>query len=258
VPWHAAFRLDGQVRRYAVEHAVISYAISGRAFTETAREPARDVKSVLVVGDPTGDLPFAGVEARAIRQAFYPGGLFLGRAERSGTPEQVLDWIAAAAPGPSLLHLACHGQADPAHPADACLRLAGGTLTARRLLEASRTAELEIERVFLAACATGSTGAQHDEAFSLATAFLSAGARTVFGSLWRVPDTETSLLMFLVHHYLNAGGRTPAEALNQAQRWMLDPLRKPPAEMPPELLRHCDSPRLAEPRSWAAFTHQGR
>ena len=258
VPWHAAFTRAGERRRYAVESAVISYAVSGRAFAQGAREPVREVRSALVVGDPTGDLPFAGVEARAIVRAFHPEGAYLGRADGSGTPQQVLDWIAAAAPGPSMLHLACHGRAYPSRPADACLLLYGGELTARRLLEASRTAELEIERVFLAACATGVIGLDHDEAFSLATAFLSAGAHTVFGSLWRVPDEETSVLMFLVHHYLNVDGCGPAEALHRAQLWMLDPGRIAPPEMPPELRRHCASPGLADPVAWAGFTHQGR
>ncbi|MGK5682178.1 CHAT domain-containing protein [Actinoplanes sp. URMC 104] len=251
VPWHAAFHTDGQRRHYAVEEAVISYAVSGRAFVESARESTRTVKSVLIVGDPTGDLPHAGVEARAIGAAFYPDAAF------ADSPAAVLDWIATAAPGPSLLHLACHGRTDPAHPADACLRLSGGELTARRLLDASRTAELEIEQVFLAACTTGLTGLDHDEAFSLTTAFLAAGARTAFGSLWQVPDAETSVLMFVVHHHL-AQGCAPVDALHRAQLWMLDPDRRPPAGMPPELARHCTGPRPSEPRCWAAFTHQGR
>ncbi|MDY7083603.1 MAG: CHAT domain-containing protein [Actinomycetota bacterium] len=251
VPWHAAFRADGEQRRYAIEEAVFSYAVSGRAFVESSREPARTVKTVLIVGDPTGDLPFAGEEAQAIGAAFYPDAVF------AGSPREVLDWIGASAPGPSLLHLACHGRTDPARPADASLRLAGGDLTARRLLDASRTAELEIEQVFLAACTTGLTGVDHDEAFSLATAFLAAGARTAFGSLWPVPDAETSALMFMVHHHL-AAGHAPADALHRAQLWMLDPQRVTPAGMPPALARHCTGSAPAAPRCWAAFTHQGR
>ncbi|MFG1607774.1 CHAT domain-containing protein [Actinoplanes sp. NPDC049265] len=258
VPWHAAFRADGDQRHYAVQEAIFSYAVSGRAFAESARAAARTVKSVLIVGDPTGDLPSAGLEAKAVGEAFYPRATFLGAGGELGTPRRVLDWITAAAPGPSLLHLACHGRADPAHPADAALRLAGGELTARRLLDASRTADLRIEQVYLAACTTGRPGADHDEAFSLTTAFLAAGARTGFGSLWAVPDEQTSVLMFLVHHHLNTGGCTPAEALHQAQLWMLDPHRKPPSGMPPELARSCSGPHMADPIAWAAFTHHGR
>jgi CHAT domain-containing protein len=115
-----------------------------------------------------------------------------------------------------------------------------------------------MERVFLAACTTGVTGADHDEVFSLSTAFLAAGARTVFGSLWPVPDAETSVLMFMVHHYLNAESCAPADALHRAQRWMLDPWRRPPPRMPAELAVHCGHPELADPVAWAAFTHMGR
>jgi tetratricopeptide (TPR) repeat protein len=258
VPWHGAFRQDGRDRHYAVDQAVFSYAVSGRTLCTSATFPDRPVGAALVVGDPGGDLPYAGLEARAIGDAFYPGCTYLGRPAGTGTPAQVLDWIAAAAPGPSLLHFACHGRVDPRSPANAHLALAGDTLTARHLLDASRTAELVMERVFLAACTTGMTGADHDEVFSLSTAFLAAGARTVFGSLWPVPDAETSVLMFMVHHYLNAESCAPADALHRAQRWMLDPWRRPPPSMPAELAVHCGHTELADPVAWAAFTHMGR
>jgi CHAT domain-containing protein len=257
VPWHAAFRQDAEGRHYAVDEAVFSYAVSARTLCTSATFPDRPIRAALVVGDPGGDLPHAGLEARAIGDAFYPGCTYLGRPAGTGTPAQVLDWIATAAPGPSLLHFACHGRVDPRSPADAHLALAGGTLTARDLLDASRTAELVMERVFLAACTTGATGADHDEVFSLATAFLAAGARTVFGSLWPVPDAETSVLMFMVHHFL-AESHTPADALHRAQRWMLDPWRRPPPEMPAELATNCGSSDLANPMAWAAFLHLGR
>jgi CHAT domain-containing protein len=126
------------------------------------------------------------------------------------------------------------------------------------LLEESRLAELAIERVFLAACTTGVAGAHHDEAFSLSTAFLAAGARTVFGSLWAVPDAETSLLMYLVHHFLATESCDPVDALHRAQLWMLDPARRPPPGMPMELARHAAGDTVAAPASWAAFTHYGR
>jgi hypothetical protein len=258
VPWHAASYRDSSGLHYAVEHAVFSYTVSARTLCDGAKFPARAVRSTLVVGDPEGNLPYAGLEAQAISRAFYPHGSYLGSPAGTGTPQQVLDWIAETAPGPSLLHLACHGRADPEHPTETHLRLAGGTLTARRLLDASRTAELEIERVFLAACTTGMTGTDYDEAFSLSTAFLAAGARTVFGSLWPVPDAETSLLMFLVHYHLNTGECSPADALHRAQLWMLDPGRLAPPGLPPELVGHSTGATAADPLSWAAFTHQGR
>ncbi|MEU7796753.1 CHAT domain-containing protein [Micromonospora tulbaghiae] len=263
VPWHAAYRSDGTTRRYAIEDVVVSYAVSARMFCTSARYPIRPVRSALVVGDPTGELGFAAAEARAVHAAFYPDGTHLGGdvpgdPEGTATPARVLSWVSSAAPGPSLLHLACHGRVDPHRPADGHLVLAGGLLPARRLLDESRLAELSIERVFLAACTTGVTRTDHDEAFSLSTAFLAAGARTVFGSLWAVPDAETSLLMFMVHHFLSAEGCEPVDALHRAQRWMLDPQRRPPPGMPAELSRQATGDSTARPESWAAFTHSGR
>jgi CHAT domain-containing protein len=119
-------------------------------------------------------------------------------------------------------------------------------------------AALAIDQVFLAACTTNVGGTDYDEAFGLSTAFLAAGARTVFGSLWPVPDAETSLLMYLVHHFINVDLRPPADALLGAQLWMLDPARRPPAGMPAELARRAARPEAADPLSWAAFTHLGR
>ena len=258
VPWHAAYRQDATGRHYAVEQAVFSYAVSARTLCASAQHPARPIRSALVVGDPDGTLPFAGTEARAVHDAFYPDATYLGRSEGTGTPDEILQWIDTAASGSSMMHLACHGHTDPTDPLGAHLALAGGTLTARRLLDHTRLAELVIDRVFLAACTTSVASGAYDEAFSLSTAFLAAGARTVFGSLWSVPDAETSLLMYLVHHYLNVESYAPVDALHRAQLWMLDPLRRAPAGMPPELARHCSGARPAEPLSWAAFTHQGR
>jgi len=126
------------------------------------------------------------------------------------------------------------------------------------LLEVSRLAALEIDMVVLAACRTNASGEDYDEAFSLATAFLAAGARTVFATLWPVPDSATSLLMYMVHHQLNTAACTPAEALHRAQLWMLDPGRLPPDGTPDELARLCSSSNGVDPASWAGFTHLGR
>ncbi|WP_422733411.1 CHAT domain-containing protein [Micromonospora sp. WMMD558] len=262
VPWHAAYRNTPSGRRYAVHDLIISYSPSARMLCAAAARPARPVRSALVVGDPLGDLPFAGVEARAIHQRFHPDGRYLGGPAEGpdgiAHPDNVLEWIRAVQSGPSLLHLACHGRVDPTRPADSHLMLSGGQLPARQLLEVSRIAALELGQVFLAACTTNLTGGNHDEAFSLATAFLAAGAHTVFGSLWSVPDVGTSLLMYLVHHFVYEEGCPPAEALHRAQLWMLDPDRKPPHGMPAELAAQCGRRDNAEPLAWAAFTHLGR
>ncbi|MEU4473540.1 CHAT domain-containing protein [Micromonospora sp. NPDC023888] len=263
VPWHAAYQNTPSGRRYAVHDLVLSYSPSARMLCTAAARPPRPIQSTLVVGDPLGDLPFAGIEARAIHKRFHQEGQYLGGPEegpdRIGHPDSVLAWIrAVGGRGASLLHLACHGRVDPVRPADSHLVLAGGQLPARQLLEVSRLAALELGHVFLAACTTNLVGADYDEAFSLATAFVAAGAHTVFGSLWSVPDVGTSLLMYLVHQFLYEEGHQPTDALHRAQLWMLDPARQPPDGMPAELAAQCGRADNAAPVSWAAFTHLGR
>ncbi|WP_328468751.1 CHAT domain-containing protein [Streptomyces sp. NBC_00448] len=290
VPWHAAWRQgpDGG-RRYALHDAEISYAASARLLCDVAaRPPAAHTGAALVVGDPTGDLRYAGEEADAVQRAFYPRGRFLGHREGGasdgpGTPAEVLAWLtgeaAGGADGPAgagveegagvagtagveegaVLHLACHAaiSADTRHTAH--LALHGGELAAEDLTEATgATGGSGLGLVLLAACRTHVSGRGHNEAYSLATAFLVAGARSVIGSLWPVPDDATSVLMFLVHHYLRAEGEPPATALRRGQLWMLDPARELPASLPASLAertRHIDPDDLS---AWAGFTHLGQ
>ncbi len=253
VPWHLG-RTPG--KRYAAEELVISYSPSARLFCDAARRPAVPVRSALIVGDPDGSLRFAGHEAQAIHRVFYPAGQFLGHSD--GTREAVLNWIGRAGAGPLLLHFSCHGLVDTARPDQAALVLSRGQLSVRDLVDATRSAELVADQVFLAACHTNAITGTYDEAFSLASVFLATGATTVFGSLWAVPDEATSLLMFMLHHFLSAEGLPPARALHAAQLWMLNPDRQPPSTMPAELARYASRPDLADPIAWAAFTHLGR
>jgi CHAT domain-containing protein len=137
------------------------------------------------------------------------------------------------------------------------LRMAGGEeLTARTILESRNVADIDV--VTLSACTTGVAQGGYDEAFSLTTAFLVARARTVFGSLWPVPDGATSVLAFMIHHHLRRDGDAPAVALHRAQLWMLDPDRKCPDEMPAELRERAERVDGADIGSWAGFVHHGR
>ncbi|MEV6524645.1 CHAT domain-containing protein [Longispora sp. NPDC051575] len=256
VPWHAArtrHATGPTGHRYALHDAVISYAASARLLVDVlGRPPGRPGAPALIVGDPGGDLPGAGLEAAAVHAAFHPGATFLGRhpdgrAGGAGTPREVLDWLRAH-PDAGLLHLACHATASPR----AELTLAGGALAADRLA-ALAGAGGALDLVALAGCATHVSGHGHDDAYSLATAFLVAGARTAVGSLWRVPDDVTSLLMFVFHHYLSAGVG-PAEALRRAQIWMTDPAVDRGVAVPPALAVG----RTDRLIGWAGFTHLGR
>ncbi|MFF0659119.1 CHAT domain-containing protein [Micromonospora tulbaghiae] len=273
VPWHAAWRLvDGAERRYAVQDAAISYAASARTWCDsTGRLPlaADEAENValgrtgpaLIIADPTGDLPSAADEADGIRRSFYPDATYLGRpasaAVGAGTPGEVLAWLAApAAPPAAVLHAACHGIIEPDRPTQSHLRLAGGPLRADDLIRLA-AAHRRIGTVVLAACTTNVAGEEYDEALTLSTAFLVAGAASVVGSLWAVPSASTGLLMYMLHHFLREAPGDPGEALRRAQLWMIDPGRSVP-DGAAGLLRQVKPDRLAEPYRWAGFAHLGR
>jgi CHAT domain-containing protein len=211
----------------------------------------------LVVGDPTCDLPDAREEASAVRRAFYPDAQLLGDAATAApaTPAAVLGWLRRTEGSRSVLHLACHGAVKEGVDGSYLVLVAGERLTARDILETRNKGA--IGTVVLAACTTSVPSGAYDEAFSLSTAFLAAGARTVLGSLWPVPSNATSLLMFMVHHYLRAEGMRPADALNRAQRWMLDPGRVVPSTMPQALAGRVPALDAGDVTAWAGFTHQG-
>ncbi|GGM89218.1 hypothetical protein GCM10011609_27580 [Lentzea pudingi] len=276
IPWQAARRQDG---RYAIELASFSQAVSARLFCENAkRSPIGPTSTGLVVGDPdtrsdAPSLASARAEAQAVRRVFYPGARYLGRrADGSqspsgrGTTTEIREWLADAAPyAGTTLHLACHGLFAPTEDGGrAELQLAPddpdgpgpGQLDADeiiRILEA--VPERRIGLVVMGACHTGRSIHGYDEAYSLGTAFLAAGARTVLSTHWAIPDAETSALMFLFHHHLLTEGLPSREALRAAQLWMLSPDPVVPARMPADLVS------LAADRTavvaWAGFTHAG-
>ena len=112
----------------------------------------------------------------------------------------------------------------------------------------------------LAACRHRPSISGYDEAYSLGTAFLAGGVRSVLSTQWAIPDGATSVLMFMFHHYLMVEGLPPGDALRRAQLWMLDPARRVPATMPEMLLDEVYRPGvdLTQIAAWAGFVHWGQ
>ena len=278
IPWSAARRADGV---YAVQLAALSNAVSARLLCQNAElAPIAASPAGLVVGDPdTGgaaiSLDAARIEADAIRKSFYPGARYVGRRPNGtvspsgpGTAKQVRRWLVSREPAAgAMLHLACHG-AFAAGPREArsYLLLAAdeptgsgaGELSAEELVTLLQGAsDRQLGLVVLAACNTGRSIHGYDEAYSLGSAFLAGGARSVLSTQWSIPDAATSALMFLFHHYLRRVGLPPWQALRRAQIWMLDAHRQAPEgmpERPPSLPDHA----YADVVSWAGFVHYGQ
>ena len=276
ISWQAARRPDG---RYAVELIAMSQTASARMLVRSATLPHVPLTPAgLIIGDPepaaSGAPPLdaARIEAYAIRQAFYPGARYLGRrpdgtSSRSGrgTADEVRAWLTTPWPGAgSVLHLACHGFLRTGDDkATAYLQLAAdrdtGQLTADELVALlGSVPSRAVGLVVLAACRTGLSLNGYDEAYSLGTAFLAGGARTVLSSQWSVPDSATSALMFMVHRNLRVAGLPAWAALRDAQLWMLDPAREIPPDMPPALRDRLGDAGLGEVAAWAAFIHGGQ
>jgi CHAT domain-containing protein len=240
-----------------MDSVTFSYAASGALLSRIARRRPADVgASVLLVGDPTGDLPHAQAEVEALREAFYPDAVRWGEpaglTDGAATPARLRDALARG--GHSLVHYAGHATIDVAHPGSSALVLGGS-----QRLRADRISRLDPEqpyRVCLAACTTHLTAEAFDEVFTLSTAFLLGGAATVVGSLWRIKDVGTAALTFMLHHYLNRGVR-PADALHRAQLWMLRPGRSIPPSMPATIRETIPDLDLTDPIRWAGLTHQG-
>lgn len=270
VPWQAARRPDG---KYLVELAAVSQAASARMLcASAAAEPVRQTATGLMVADPdtngsAPDLLSARVEAYAIHRTFYPGATYVGRrpdgsvsGSGAGTPDEVRNWLRAdGSHAGTMVHFATHGDmtTDPAR-ASSRLLLAGGDLTAEELIRTLDAHRHPIGLVVLAGCHTGRSIHGYDEAYSLGTLFLAAGARTVLSTQWSIPDQDTSLLMYMFHHFLITEHLPPWDALRQAQLWMLDDARTPPGEMPLPLRRMLADADPTRITSWAGFVHWGQ
>ncbi|MFE0145842.1 CHAT domain-containing protein [Nonomuraea sp. NPDC059007] len=271
VPWHAARRTVGKGgKRYACQDAVISYAASARQFVDARRrEPRPWAEEPALVNVRDSNLYWTSKEIEQIHEHHYPRARLLGGRTRGAnappfrraTGQNVL----ALLPGPesggaTLLHLGCHASPRP-RPVDSHLTLAlleslGMTDILRQGL--AGTGEVPGGLVVLAACGSDLTSSHHDEALTLATAFVAGGAVGAVGARWPVDDFPTAVLMSMFHHYLNSGYDDPAVALRAAQLWMIDPRRRVPARLAADVIARLAETPLHEPESWAAFTYQGR
>jgi CHAT domain-containing protein len=164
----------------------------------------------LILGNPTGDLPSAELEAKRLARLLPDSVVLIGA---QATKQALM----TAGPRFRTLHIAGHGVFDAAQPLDSRLLLApstgdGGELRVGELYTMSLAADL----VTLSACETG-LGRITDggDVIGMTRGFLYAGASTVVASLWQVSDEATLALM--ERFYANLGRMNKRDAMRAAQ-----------------------------------------
>ena len=169
--------------------------------------------TMTVVGyadDPSSPsyLPAVEDEVNAISNLFHLPHPLIGQAA-------MIENVLTQAPGSQSLHFACHGMFDPQEPQHSGLMLEDGWLTVRDILTRMNLSGTEL--VVMSACLSGLTRiSQGEELTGLLTAFISARAKSVVGSLWSVDDRSTAELMVRFYELISQGWERSA-ALREAQ-----------------------------------------
>jgi TPR repeat protein/CHAT domain-containing protein len=222
LPLHAAW-LDSAgsphcwLDAYEISYAP-SCAVLARCLHRERQRSGRTVLCAVQNPDPTDkdwQLPLSDWEVEEVAGYFETPHVLAGA---DATPEQVTQYM----PQAHEVLLSCHGTYDPADVFASHLRLHGG-----KLLDLSAILRLDVSHawlVVLSGCETAQSEVRDrvDEVQGLHTAFLIAGAATVVGSLWRVDELATTLLMQRFHQYLYHERLPKAQALREAQRWLRD------------------------------------
>lgn len=182
-------------------------------FTVARRNDARNIR-VLAVGNPdlrdsSLDLPFAEREVEQMAWTYPDMTALVGE-------KATKQWLTRHIGEFGIIHLATHGEFDPANPLFSALKLAGvkndnGDLEAGEVFDLDINADL----VVLSACQTGlGKVTSGDEVQGLNQAFLYAGTHALVSSLWRVSDIATAMLM--KQFYREYQQRPKAESLRRA------------------------------------------
>ena len=233
VPFHALYDRAAPSPAYVIERHTVSYA-PGATLWDWCRRLRLQGQDALLMGYGGSNLPQVATELATLRQRWPQATSLTGAAATTTAFHQ-------HAPQSRLIHLAAHARFRADEVMLSAFTLADRPLT---LLEISRLS-LAAELVVLSGCETGHGRLHGNDLFSLATGFLGAGVRALLVTLWRVDDTVTAALMDRFYDEW-AAGANPANALCQAQRWLLQESQQRP-----------DLAGCHHPAYWAPFAMLG-
>jgi len=215
-PLHAMYREEKGQRVYLLEeYEEVSYAPSAALWLRCQQRRRPAPRRLVAVENPTGDLPFAEVEVRAIAPLFAERRILGPKQEKPATKAVFLEEATHA-------HVVlCTG-----HSRSGALRAASIQLSAaQQLTLLDQFCHLTLPECFLWDSDTCETALHYptpaDEWITLASAPLYAGASTVWSTLWAVDDFATAQLKQRAYANLLQRGMNKVQALNEAQRWFL-------------------------------------
>ena len=178
LPFNALF--DG--KNWLVEKYKVRFLQSASILKFLNKNKER-MDSILVIGNPTEDLPSSEMEARRIAKLFDTEP-YIGK---DATKELVIN----ISKDKDVIHLACHGSFEAGVPRFSRLLLADENLFVNEIYNL----DLDASLVTLSACQTGLGSLTNgDEVEGMTRAFMRAGSPSVISSLWDVDDESTGIL----------------------------------------------------------------
>ncbi|KAI0684979.1 CHAT domain-containing protein [Cytidiella melzeri] len=223
LPLHAAgIYTDGGPAETVMDFAVSSYTPTLENLLKSPLQAPSNPNyhlAVLVVSQPSTPnlppIPMTKIEAKVVKSLFAEHTTNLNQSD--GTVDAVL----RAMETHGWVHLACHGVQNPKDPMKSAFALYDGALELSTLMSKSLP---HAELAFLSACQTA-TGDEKlpEEAVHLAAGMLSAGYKSVVGTMWSIDDYCAPIVAGrfyeVMREQIAAGGRLqPAYALHEATK----------------------------------------
>ncbi|MCC6635250.1 MAG: CHAT domain-containing protein [Chitinophagaceae bacterium] len=221
---------------FLVEDYAIFYTSKIDVFRNRFKK--RNLESSLALfGNPDKTLPGATTEANAIARLVPGATVYI---EEQATEDKAKDALAKF----SYVHFATHGVLDYEKPENSYLLFAPGLgdnnegkLT---IAEINGVKKPTSSLVVLSACETAVSKEEVKGFYiSPANAFLTNRVDAVIGSLWKVPDETTNLLLQEFYTNIEKKGMTKVEALRHAQAAV------------------SENPKYSHPFFWSAFVLYG-
>ena len=224
IPWELLHdKQEFLCRRFAMARRVIMDGLSAAPPVQAPAKPLR----MLLVSDPTGDLPGAREECRRLHKAFREGSDVIVKLLEGSqvTPDRLLAELSTG--GYHVLHYAGHAEYNQNRPERSSWLLAQGDVTAAQVGALDRVPGV----VFANACETGAAmqwggGYSYDgRVYDLASAFLRAGVSNYIGTFWPVHDDASAHFATTFYNELLYGAalgqamQTAREAVIERMGW---------------------------------------